>query len=452
MRCLNTLALVLVVAIYWSSPARADQPAEAADQGVSVPLEELSSVMSPADVIEVAKRLILAGQTDPAHRLLLDITATAPDPTEVQFLLASIAVAEQRYDDAIDIYRDILTDRPGLTRVRLELARTLFLNEEDEAAEHHFRLVLATEDKGPVAANIRKFLDRIWDRRTFRYAFSLAAAPDTNINVAPEDERVDLFGLPFTLDDDARKTSGVGVVASGGVEYLPRLSKRTKLQTNLFLRHSQYKGDTFDDTFISLNAGPAFHWSRTTLTIQATGYYRWFGHDPYNRSAGVRATLRHDISRRWRMDTTLAFEHVNYFKNNSYDGPTYSLIAAATYGLTSRSYLRSFVAMRFEDTRAYTLRNWEARLGVGYYQELPWGIITYVQPEVTWNPYKGVQAAFGRERTDWQYRIGVSLIKRDLEWLGFAPELRYTYIKNNSTIDFYDYDRHRVELGVTREF
>ena len=128
------------------------------------------------------------------------------------------------------------------------------------------------------------------------------------------------------------------------------------------------------------------------------------------------------------------------------------LIAAATYGLTSRSYLRSFVAMRFEDTRAYTLRNWEARLGVGYYQELPWGIITYVQPEVTWNPYKGVQVAFGRERTDWQYRIGVSLIKRDLEWLGFAPELRYTYIKNNSTIDFYDYDRHRVELGVTREF
>lgn len=340
-------------------------------------MSELSSVMSPTDVIAVAKRLILAGQTDPARRLLLDIADEAEDPVEVTFLLASIAVAEKRFDDAIDLYRDILTDQPGLTRVRLELPRTLFLNEEYEASEHHFRLVLATEPKGPVATNIRKFLDAIWDRRTFRYTFAFAVAPDSNINVAPEDERVDLFGLPFTLDGDAQKTSGVGIVASGGIEYLPRLSDRAKLQTNLYVRHSQYSGDTFDDTFVSLNSGPAFHWSRTTLIIQATGYYRWFGHSAYNRSIGGRATLQHDLSRKWRLNTTLAYEHVNYFDNNSLDGPVYSLYASATYGLTSRSFLRMFSAFRYERAKALSLRNWETRLGVGYYQELPWGIIAY---------------------------------------------------------------------------
>ena len=450
------LAFFAASSFFWalSFPATAQiaQTAEPDAIGVSVPLAELSSVMSPEDVIAVAKRLIMARQTDPARRLLEDVADRAPDPVEITFLLASIAVTEQRYDDAVDLYRDILTNQPSLTRVRLELARTLFLNKEDEAAEHHFRLVLATEPKGLVATNIRKFLDAIWDRRVFRYTVSMAVAPDSNINVAPEDERVDLFGLPFTLDDDAQKTSGVGFVASGGIEYLPRLNARTKLQTNLYLRHSQYSGSTFDDTFISLNAGPTFYWSRTRLTVQATGYYRWFGHEEYNRSAGVRASFYHDLSRKWRMSTILSFEHVNYFLNNSIDGPVYNLLASATYGITSRSYLRTFVGFRYEKAQALTLRNWETRLGVSLYQELPWGIITYIQPEVTYNPYKGVQQAFAVERTDWQYRVGVSLIKRDLEWHGFAPELRYTYIKNDSTIDFYSYTRHRVEIGVTRQF
>jgi outer membrane protein len=195
------VALGILLAISSSSAlARSKTPDSL---GISVPLDQLSSVLSPTDVIAVAKRLILARQTDPARRLLEDIADTAPDKVEVQFLLASIAVMEKRFDDAIDRYRDILTDQPGLTRVRLELARTLFLNREDEAAEHHFRLVLATEDGSAVATNIRKFLDQIWQRRTFRYTFALAVAPDSNINVAPADERVDLFGLPFTLDDDA---------------------------------------------------------------------------------------------------------------------------------------------------------------------------------------------------------------------------------------------------------
>jgi hypothetical protein len=48
--------------------------------------------------------------------------------------------------------------------------------------------------------------------------------------------------------------------------------------------------------------------------------------------------------------------------------------------------------------------------------------------------------------------VGLSLIKRDIALWGFSPELRYTYVRNDSTIDFYAYDRHRVEIGVSRKF
>lgn len=64
----------------------------------------------------------------------------------------------------------------------------------------------------------------------------------------------------------------------------------------------------------------------------------------------------------------------------------YSLYASATYGLTSRSFLRMFSAFRYERAKALRLRNWEIRLGVGYYQELPWGIIAYLQPRGNLQP------------------------------------------------------------------
>ncbi|MEN3973495.1 surface lipoprotein assembly modifier [Emcibacter sp. SYSU 3D8] len=446
------IAVLLAPAPAHGEDAAPPETPPAAGAGVSVPLDRLPEVMTPAEVVEVAKRLILAGQNDPARRLLERVLPQAPDPVDVRFLLGTIAVAEKRHGDAVKIYRDILTEKPGLTRVRLELARALFLNEEDEAAEHHFHLVLAAQPPGPVADNINKFLDGIRARKAFRYTFGVSVAPDTNINVAPEDERVDLFGLPFILDEDARKKSGVGMVVSGGAEYSPNLGTRAKLESNVFVRHSEYKGSMFDDTLVSAGIGPSFRWPRTTISMQATGYYRWYGHAAYNRSIGGQINWEQDIARRWRISATVGYQHVDYLLNDQLDGPLYSFVGAVTYGLSSRSYLRGVFAVNYERADSVSLRNTEWRYGLGYYREFGWGIIAYLQPEITFNPYKGIQPAFNRRRNDTEFRVGLSLIKRDINVWGFSPELRYTFVKNHSSIDFYDYDRHRVEIGVSRRF
>jgi hypothetical protein len=442
----------MAMAAHAGEPEPPSKATPASGTAVSVPLDKLPDVMSPAEVVEVAKRLIVSGQTDPARRLLEKVRDRAPDPVDVKFLLGTIAVAEKRYPDAVKIFRDILTDKPDLTRVRLELARALFLNKEDEAAEHHFRLALAAQPPGPVADNINKFLDAIRARKDFRYTFAFSVAPDTNINVAPEDERVDLFGLPFVLDRNARQKSGVGLVVSGGADYSPDIGGRAKLDTSVFVRHTDYSGSAFDDTLVSAGIGPSFRWPRTVISTQVTGYYRWYGHDAYNRALGGQVSWEQDVSRRWHLSATAGYQQVDYLINDQLDGPVYSLVSAATYGLDSRSFLRGIVALDYERARASALRNWDVRLGLGYYREFGWGVIAYLQPEITFNPYQGIQPAFARKRNDREYRVGLSLIKRDISLWGFSPELRYTFIRNDSTIDFYSYTRHRVELGVSRKF
>ena len=129
------------------------------------------------------------------------------------------------YDEAIEAFRAILVNNPGLVRVRLELARTFFLKGQDGLARRHFEAVLAGGVPRPVAANIRQFLAIMQARKRLTGYFGMAVAPDSNLNAASESEIIyidTVFGrLPFTREGDvgASRASacrfGVGASTSG---------------------------------------------------------------------------------------------------------------------------------------------------------------------------------------------------------------------------------------------
>ena len=92
------------------------------------------------------------------------------------------------HDRAIAAFRLILVNRPGLVRVRLELARAFFLKGKDGLARRHFELVLAGGVPPSVAANIRLFMNTMQYRKRFTGYFGAAVAPDSNLNAASESE------------------------------------------------------------------------------------------------------------------------------------------------------------------------------------------------------------------------------------------------------------------------
>src|SRR5689334_11851328 len=136
-----------------------------------------------AERVDTAQRMILTGDPESARKVLEDLRVLAPDEPEVLFLLAHLAVSQQDYDKAIDLYRRILVKEPSAVRVRLELARLLFKKLDDEAASHHFRLVLGEPDLPPkVIENIEVFLAEIQARKRWHVGLTVALAPDSNIN------------------------------------------------------------------------------------------------------------------------------------------------------------------------------------------------------------------------------------------------------------------------------
>ena len=178
-----------------------------------------------------ARALVESGRFSEALAVLRPLAPDHPDRTDVLFLLGLAAIeaslqadtgeAERTalLDEAIAALRAILIDRPGLVRVRLELARAFFLKREDDLSREHFERVLADGPPPEMVANIRRFLEAMRARRRWSGQFGATLAPDSNVNAASDSDIIYIRGLPFRRDADAGARSGLGTVLWGGGEY-----------------------------------------------------------------------------------------------------------------------------------------------------------------------------------------------------------------------------------------
>ena len=409
------------------------------------------------ELLPFVEQLIAGGRLEEARQILEQVRGKTPDPVQEQFLLAQIAGQEKRYHDAIEIYRDILSRHPKLTRVRLELARALFLVEDDGAARHHFELVLGEDLPAGVEENINRFLYEIRIRKRWQVRAYLGVAPDSNITAATDQDTVYIYGLPFDLSEDAQETSGLGFIASAGFDYFWPLGDKVRLKSGMDIHHTQYSKSQFNDTFLSGSIGPRFVFRNTALTPQFLGYYRWYGGKDYNYAYGGQILAEHVLSRRWRLDGTLSWQQLEYDRDPRRNGHLASFTTRVSYSLTSSSILQFLIGGIWEETRAEDLDNLSVRLGAGFYQDFGRGVTLYIKPELLLRYYDAVESGFvvetgGEDRKDTRYSVLVDLTKRDWSVWGFAPVFGYSYTRNSSNVSFYSYDRHRFQLGLTRTF
>lgn len=404
-------------------------------------------------LLDAAKIAMTLGDMAGAQQIASMALAADPGSTEAVFLLGEIDDRKGKHAAAAACYRKILADHPGLVRVRLDLARALFEMHDDDAAEYHFRLVLAEPGlPQSVIDNVYRYLTAIRKRKRFVFFLNFGVAPDTNVNAAPALDHVTLFGLPFTLSEPAKQKSGVGVVVSANGEYHAPVAPDLRLRAGTSLYRADYPGGDFDDMQFRADIGPQLLFPRGDVSVLAVLAKRWFGNDPYNEGYGGRIEASRMATDRLRLEGYVEGLSLRYHTQTFLDGFTVNGVLFATYGLTSRSFGRLIVGVGTERTDAPAFANNSVRLGVAYGEDFPYGITAYLEPDVTISQYDAVNVAFGKRREDRLYSVRLALNKRDWQVAGFSPVVSYTFTHNSSNIDFYGFDRHQFELGMTREF
>ena len=429
------------------------------------------SVLSPDEgVAEARAALFQRGQPAEALELLLPLARLHPERTDIRFLLGLAAIEAARIpgvseanrevllDEAISSLLAILVDRPGLVRVRLELARAFFYKEEDSLARRHFERVLAGDVPDVVKANVQRFLSLIRARRRWTAYLGASLVPDTNIGGASGDETIyiDVFGveLPFTRSPEDLPTSGVGVSVWTGGGYEHPLTHRLRLRAGADLAHKDHAGRRFDDTRLALHAGP--RWladPRTELSVLANASRRWLGGSVERDAAEARIEAHRRLTDRvWASVHASWLDH-DYRGGTGRDGPLVDLLLSGTWRIRPTVALSPAIGYSEQRTQSPRFSNRSRRLRAGISVALPRGFSMGGSAQVRWTDYPDYQFFGNRfEREDRTRTLSLSLHKRDFTLYGFSPQLVVTHERRDSNAQALDSVGNRAELRLVRQF
>ena len=440
------LALSLAAAFFgFSVRASAQEPSDAQ------PPPQTGAQLQITET-DAAGLLVEQGQIDLAKRVLAHVLETNPNDLQARFLRGLIAVTEKRYDDAIEDFRFVLVAEPERERVRLELGRAFFLAGDYENAERNFRFARAGELPDEAKTNVDQYLAAIAHLKEWSYNVGAALAQDTNVNGATSVHQVDLYGLPFTLSDNARQKSGAGVAIDVGGEWSPLLFDDTKAKLGGQIHRAEYSGSRFDDMTISGYAGPEFLLTRWQIDTLMTGFRRWYGNTPYSDGIGGRTAARFALYPDLQIGAAVDIQAITYRNVAEQNGTLYSGNADATYTISPSSLVRVSGGIAAQTAKVSALAYTTQWIAFDYYRDLPFGFSALIEPALAWTRYNDPLGAFGIARDDQLWAARLDVLNRRIEYRGFAPRLSFIYTKETSSIVLYRFSRFQVQVGLTRQF
>ncbi len=406
--------------------------------------------------LEQARVALGRGDNAAAEQLLSAVDPATVDVNDLDFLRGTLAFQTERYRDAAEYFGRILARDPSLNRVRLELARARFMAGDDGEAERQFRAAIAAGVPPAVARNVGGFLGELRRRRHYDFGIGVGIAADNNINVATTAQTVDLFGLPFDIDQSARKTSGYGLAfnASGNYQWdLAGNDVRLKVGGQVY--DAEYKDGDFVDRQVALYAGPRFMFKdNSEFSVIATGAHRWYGGKNLTDAYGARIEGEKPLGHRFLFNGSASWQNQTYLRPqfSSYSGPVYQVNTVLTYAQRS-GFLRGNIGVVRENARIEPLRDWQYVFGAGIYRHtLPAHFSAYVSTQLALARYDAPLAAFGVKRGDEQIDVRLSISNAKLTFGRFTPIFTYIHTERFSNIPIYAYSRDRFELGFNWTF
>ena len=421
--------------------------------GVGAPQRQVvAQNLFAADLFAFAEKAIAEQRFDDARTLLFALISDRDRDVrlEAEFRIAKLDAASGKSRDAAVRLRRILDERPDAQPVRLELAAQLAQMGDLAAARRELRYARAGFLPPEVAQLVDRFSQSLRSSKSFGGSVQFGTTADSNINRATRSDTLGTVIGDFTLDEDAKGKSGYGLsIDSQAYFRLPigahRLTVTGSQSADLY-RHKQ-----FNDVSAELKAGPELSIRAANLSLTVGITRRWFGGDRFMDSAALQATLAGPLTPRTQGRLNLSAAKVKNHRNQLEDGRSFSASVEMERALSLRTGVGiAFSAIR-QDLRdpGYSTRSGQLTL-VGYQTV---GRMTFVASGSVGRLVADDRLLlYPEKRDDWTKRLGLGLTFRRFELLGFSPSAQFSWERNESSIEIYDYRRRAFELGIAKAF
>ncbi len=380
--------------------------------------------------------------------------------TESQFLSGLTAVSSGDYKGAIAIFQSILASDPSLMRVRLELARAYFLDEQWNRSRSEFFKVLSGDIPEPVRQKVLGFIRAIDARRGFEWDFEIGVKRlGSTRNYDTDEIDLDFSGitLPATLDRSDESPYGIGY--SGSALWrtsLDSISSKERLVVafgEVFSFGDLSEEKTYRDVTIGVRGGARFVFPESTAVISPVLTTRYLADESFENRLGMEVAFERRNLNAYSIFGSISGYRVDNKLDETFSGNSAiarlgmrrsfggkSTIGVALYGETKSTE---------RDIDTYTIAGLEAfgsfDVGRGY----------VVEPRVylAKKAFQDINPLFVGNPDEDQYGAMLRVEKRNyIVGNGFVPFAELEYNRVNSGINAFSYNETLFNVGFTNAF
>ena len=400
--------------------------------------------------MQVGRLLIRAGRLEHA-RAFLEGARPANEEEEIErlFLLGKVEMRLGMPERAAERFEEILALRPGLTRVRLELASAYYLLGRDDKARHHFSSSLADPLPSSVETAVEGFLRRIDARKRWSVSVSASVLPETK---RPDQETVLIGGVPFRLSEDARSSSGTGGFFSAGASYSPKLNETIRGVLGASAAAKIYRGSQWDDITASGDAGLSRLLAAGSVSGGVRLGRRWIGGEADQRSFGPWGRARWRLTNATRLELDLSAGYRRHDSRREQDGWRVVARPRVVHAFDGRNSIEAEPLFELVEAREDRHASHTIGLGLSATRAFEGGLSITVDASAQVLRHDAPDPLFGTRRVDRNARVGARVLHRSLRYRGFAPYVGYSLERNRSNIPIHEFRIQGVLVGISRRF
>ena len=415
---------------------------------------------TPPEIIQ-AREAVEAADYFRALDILKDVSSeNFHYKTEVLFLsgLAYLEAARQTTDEdkradlldkAVESFHQILTVRPDLERVRLELARAFFEQGEDSLAKQEFERVLVGNPPKSVISNINRFLSEIRARRRWSAYFNYAVVPESRVEMN-RIIYIETFGslLPFQLDEGEK--SGPGLVFTAGGGYTYPLSSQWSLLSGVDLKRTEYAGHNFDNSEIAFYSGPKFTFlSGNDINLRASIRREFNGEEHYTTDVfGLSVGGNQRWSPRFSTSGSVSSSMDKYG-----NGPNAGVSLSGRYYFSPTILGSIKGAMSRARSKDVLSRSRIRQVEIGAVFLLPWGFTASLSGNAQWVDYESSFLVLNGDKRRKKIRtIQLGVLNRGFTILGFSPQLSVVRQISDTNYQLDNYKSTGYQFTFQRQF
>ena len=411
--------------------------------------------------LSVAQALLDEGNASQGYNLLkADFDPRSRNPLEYR-LLGLLSKATGRPREARRYFNRViaLSNEPSLVgEAKLELAQIAYQLGDKDTAKRHLHAVKGLKPPAAVGDNIDAFLAVIDTRelpRNYQMTASIGIVADANANAGPEVESVLMYGVPYTLSEDAKATSAAALKTGLGIRHSTSLDDDMRLQSSASVSWLNYEDlDLLDSVSVAASTGISI---RATDEIVASVplVVDWvkIGHEAsyYSYSYGVAPQMRYRYDDQLSINLAGSLSTKDYQSNENRGGNNFVVSTGLTYQFDSKSYLLAGITRGDVNSGIdyYSNDNLGAYLGYGY--RFANGLSTSARVNYRDTEYLGIQNAYDKARQDTTSTVSLSAAY-PIKPLGFDVVLSASYTDNSSNLSLYEYDRLQGAVTLQTKF